>query len=393
MVSGGQLWDVELSRRKNCTVVFGALMFGCSSFPSRTVALIQREIACVCVWRVRGCFGVVCGTVTITCWAAGGDRPHPLLPPCVSHRPSVCHRPCRHLKTICRSDPLCVVGWQIGCGTWYAKILFGHLPPRTSDGIPFLWWFCKTNLWNKKSHTWATTFLRLLAQTKASPRKAVEASLLSRWSAILAYAAQHAFAASLLALDCAGTSTTDKDAPSISQLLSEAPIAPPPTSRLPARPWGLDLAQPFVRIRSRRYRNAIAWRLPSKTVIHFRPSAEKKVREEKKKQRYGLKRRNFPQNRKASPPEGRPLARPKSKPHALKPQRNTKTPCYNAYRNPRLAGRMVFPFVMCPLSMQLSSSRPWVGVRVRLCVANAISPGLYHPYMRASNQMDVFCIR
>ena len=56
MVSGGQLWDVELSRRKNCTVVFGALMFGCSSFPSRTVALIQREIACVCVCGV--CVGV-----------------------------------------------------------------------------------------------------------------------------------------------------------------------------------------------------------------------------------------------------------------------------------------------------------------------------------------------
>ena len=47
----------------------------------------------------------------------------------------------------------------------------------------------------------ATTFLRLLAQTKARPvpnilRKAVEASLLSRWSAILTHAAQHAFAAS-----------------------------------------------------------------------------------------------------------------------------------------------------------------------------------------------------
>ena len=61
-------------------------------------------------------------------------------------------------------------------------------------------------------------------------RKAVEASLLSRWSAILAHAAQHAFAASLLDLDCAGTSTTDGDIPSISQLLSEAPLPP----RLPA---------------------------------------------------------------------------------------------------------------------------------------------------------------
>ena len=52
----------------------------------------------------------------------------------------------------------------------------------------------------------ATTFLRLLAQTKARAvpnilRKAVEASLVSRWSAILTHAAQHAFAASLLDLD------------------------------------------------------------------------------------------------------------------------------------------------------------------------------------------------
>ena len=87
----------------------------------------------------------------------------------------------------------------------------------------------------------ATTFLRLLAHTKARAvpnilRKAVEASLLSRWSAILTHAAQHAFAASLLDLDCAGTSTTDGDTPSISQLLSEAPPPPPPISRLPARP-------------------------------------------------------------------------------------------------------------------------------------------------------------
>ena len=87
----------------------------------------------------------------------------------------------------------------------------------------------------------ATTFLLLMARTKAKAvpnilRKAVEVSLLSRWSAILTHAAQHAFAASLLDLDCAGTSTNDGDTPSISQLPSEAPLPPPPTSRLPARP-------------------------------------------------------------------------------------------------------------------------------------------------------------
>jgi len=70
-----------------------------------------------------------------------------------------------------------------------------------------------------------------LAQTKAGAvpnilRKAVEASLLSCWSAILTHAAQRAFAASLLDLDCAGTSTPDGETPSISQLLSEAPLPP-----------------------------------------------------------------------------------------------------------------------------------------------------------------------
>ena len=54
---------------------------------------------------------------------------------------------------------------------------------------------------------------------------------------------------------------------------------PPTYQRSPSPPlrsWGLDLAQPFMHIRSRRYRNGIAWRLPSKTVIHLRPSAGKK---------------------------------------------------------------------------------------------------------------------
>lgn len=55
-------------------------------------------------------------------------------------------------------------------------------------------------------------------------------------------------------LGCAGTSNTDEDTPSISQLLSEAPPPPPPTSRVPPlKSWGLDLAQPLKQIRSRRY--------------------------------------------------------------------------------------------------------------------------------------------
>ena len=47
-------------------------------------------------------------------------------------------------------------------------------------------------------------------------RKA-ETSLLPRWSATLTHAAQQAFPASLLDLDCAGASNTDGDTPSISQ--------------------------------------------------------------------------------------------------------------------------------------------------------------------------------
>ena len=90
----------------------------------------------------------------------------------------------------------------------------------------------------------ATTFLRVLAQAKSRTfpnilRKTVEASLPSRWSAIMIHAARHAFAASLLDLDCAGTSNTDGDIFFISQ-----PTSPPPTSRLPSPPlrsWGLDL--------------------------------------------------------------------------------------------------------------------------------------------------------
>ena len=141
----------------------------------------------------------------------------------------------------------------------------------------------------------ATTFLRLLAQTKARAvpnllRKAVEASLLSRWSAILTHAAQHAFAASLLALDCAGTSSTDGDTP-LHQPASvrSAPPTPAyqPSPSPPLRSWGLDLAQPFMHIRSRRYRNGAAWRLPSKTVIHERPSARKRSGEKKKKKNAG----------------------------------------------------------------------------------------------------------
>ena len=58
-----------------------------------------------------------------------------------------------------------------------------------------------------------------------------------------------------------------------------------PSPTPPIRSWGLDLAQPLMHIRSRRYRNGAAWRLPSKTVIHERPSARKRSGEKTKKKK------------------------------------------------------------------------------------------------------------
>ena len=51
MVSGGQMWDMEVSWEGFCKVVLGMLMFGCSGFPcpSRTVPLTRTGIVCVCV--------------------------------------------------------------------------------------------------------------------------------------------------------------------------------------------------------------------------------------------------------------------------------------------------------------------------------------------------------
>ena len=64
MVSGGQIWDMELSWEGFCKVVLGMLMFGCSSFPcpSRTVALTRTGIVCVCVWELRSTNNTTCNT-------------------------------------------------------------------------------------------------------------------------------------------------------------------------------------------------------------------------------------------------------------------------------------------------------------------------------------------
>ena len=62
-----------------------------------------------------------------------------------------------------------------------------------------------------------------------------------------------------------------------------------PSPSPPLKSWGFDLAQPFMHIRSRRYRNGIAWTLPSKTVIHSRPSAGEGCG--KKKLKHGMSQR------------------------------------------------------------------------------------------------------
>ena len=49
-----------------------------------------------------------------------------------------------------------------------------------------------------------------------------------------------------------------------------------PSPSLPLKSWGLDLAQFF------RYRNGVAWRLPSKTILYYRPSARKRGGEKKR---------------------------------------------------------------------------------------------------------------
>ena len=59
MVSGGQIWDMELSWEGFCKVVLGMLMFGCSSFP---MSLADRSFDsdgnCVCCVCLRSIFHI-----------------------------------------------------------------------------------------------------------------------------------------------------------------------------------------------------------------------------------------------------------------------------------------------------------------------------------------------
>ena len=90
--------------------------------------------------------------------------------------------------------------------------------------------------WSQES----ADFLRLLAQHKARAvpaplQQATVTSLISRWSAILAHAGMHAFAASLLSLPADGLANGEGVLPPLGRLLAQLPAAPTDPSRLPGR--------------------------------------------------------------------------------------------------------------------------------------------------------------
>ena len=99
--------------------------------------------------------------------------------------------------------------------------------------VPFGYW--GGGRWS----TEATQFLRLLARSKAQTtpaplRHAMTTSLLSRWSAIITHAAQHAYAASLRSLPADGAANGEAALPPLRHLLAQTQDAPAP-SRLPGR--------------------------------------------------------------------------------------------------------------------------------------------------------------
>ena len=85
----------------------------------------------------------------------------------------------------------------------------------------------------------AATLLRLLAAARAreapeAVRQAAHTAWLVRWSALLAVAAQRAFAASLLELPLAGECDVGGTPPALDELLADARWhVPVPASRLP----------------------------------------------------------------------------------------------------------------------------------------------------------------
>ena len=85
--------------------------------------------------------------------------------------------------------------------------------------------------------TEAATFLRLLARHRARHRAAAaQAAWVARWAALLAVAAQRAFASSLRELPLAGESNGDDAVPELHEVLADGRWdRPPPASRVPPR--------------------------------------------------------------------------------------------------------------------------------------------------------------
>ena len=88
----------------------------------------------------------------------------------------------------------------------------------------------------------AVQFIMLLAHSRArsapaSLRAGATAAYVSRWSALLSFAAARTVSASLLSLPLANAANVDGEAPELSELLAEDPgaVPPPLASRLPMR--------------------------------------------------------------------------------------------------------------------------------------------------------------
>lgn len=90
--------------------------------------------------------------------------------------------------------------------------------------------------WSQES----ADFLRLLAQHKARAvpapsQQTTTTSRISRWSAILAHAGMHAFAASLLSLPADELANGEGVLPPLGHLLAQLEAAPTNPRRLPGR--------------------------------------------------------------------------------------------------------------------------------------------------------------
>ena len=143
-------------------------------------------------------------------------------------------------------SPLTAAGEPRRRGGWYAAAALHTARRNKQRTYPELLASARCRLvvmgmevggrWSQES----AEFLRLLAQHKARSapaplQHATVTSLISRWSAILAHAGMHAFAASLLSLPADGLANGEGVLPPLGQLLAQPEAAPTSPSRLPGR--------------------------------------------------------------------------------------------------------------------------------------------------------------